>query len=652
MSKRSCIGAGLAAFAAAALGQPLWAQCVVTPGPGAIPQNDACGSSELGYVDPNGGCNFEGNPTQFLGLLGPGSDLQAFGTVGLFTNADGATSRDLDWFSYEIASPGTVSLSVTNLKSGDNVPIVVFMTNGMGCGDDLVAPVAFETTLCPAEFSLVLPEGQHRIIISVPFGDLGTTCDVQYRATLSYSPGLFPQCGAAGTGSCAEESSQGGCDNFACCEALCAFEPACCAISWDAFCVDLALSGKIEGCDYFVYQCDSGPFAPANNCPTEATVVQSGDEVAFDTTNATTVGPAQPQCGADGAQDQIGQDVWFRFDVPADAPSPALLRASTCNTANFDTRIAAYDIGDGVFDPNELPALFVACNDDGTGCANFTSILEVQVEAGVSYLIRLGGFLAEFGSGTISFEFIPPIPVQVCDAPGANPIASNPDDGIASGGVACAAAGITTANTYARVFTQAQLGGAYSFSCVDFGFTNSGSYLEGEIAVWIAPNAGTPSINTVALVQSFPVGLYGGPNSIVTVTGEPLCIELTGTQALVVTLSIPASSDGFASFAGSTVSSSPTYLFSAACGINDFVDLASLGAFPQQWYVQLSGNIGCDSPTECVGDLNADDVVNGADLGLLLGAWGTADPVADINGDGTVNGADLGLLLGAWGACP
>jgi len=68
--------------------------------------------------------------------------------------------------------------------------------------------------------------------------------------------------------------------------------------------------------------------------------------------------------------------------------------------------------------------------------------------------------------------------------------------------------------------------------------------------------------------------------------------------------------------------------------------------------VQLSGNIGCDSPTECVGDLNADDVVNGADLGLLLGAWGTADPVADINGDGTVNGADLGLLLGAWGACP
>ena len=47
-------------------------------------------------------------------------------------------------------------------------------------------------------------------------------------------------------------------------------------------------------------------------------------------------------------------------------------------------------------------------------------------------------------------------------------------------------------------------------------------------------------------------------------------------------------------------------------------------------------------------DLNGDGQVNGADLGLLLGAWGT--PAADLNGDGTTDGADLGLLLGAWGA--
>ncbi|MFO0872548.1 MAG: hypothetical protein U0575_01065 [Phycisphaerales bacterium] len=45
-------------------------------------------------------------------------------------------------------------------------------------------------------------------------------------------------------------------------------------------------------------------------------------------------------------------------------------------------------------------------------------------------------------------------------------------------------------------------------------------------------------------------------------------------------------------------------------------------------------------------DLNGDGVVNGADLGLLLGAWGTAG--ADLNGDGVTDGGDLGSLLAVW----
>jgi hypothetical protein len=50
------------------------------------------------------------------------------------------------------------------------------------------------------------------------------------------------------------------------------------------------------------------------------------------------------------------------------------------------------------------------------------------------------------------------------------------------------------------------------------------------------------------------------------------------------------------------------------------------------------------------GDITGDGVVNGADLGVLLGQWGTSGngTGADINGDGTVNGADLGALLGEW----
>ncbi|MEN9641776.1 MAG: hypothetical protein RIR77_965 [Planctomycetota bacterium] len=52
----------------------------------------------------------------------------------------------------------------------------------------------------------------------------------------------------------------------------------------------------------------------------------------------------------------------------------------------------------------------------------------------------------------------------------------------------------------------------------------------------------------------------------------------------------------------------------------------------------------------CLGDLNADRTVTGADLGILLGQWGQTGS-GDLNGDGIVGGADLGLLLGVWGAC-
>lgn len=51
---------------------------------------------------------------------------------------------------------------------------------------------------------------------------------------------------------------------------------------------------------------------------------------------------------------------------------------------------------------------------------------------------------------------------------------------------------------------------------------------------------------------------------------------------------------------------------------------------------------------ELIGDLNGDGNVDGADLTILLGEWGTDDVIADLDGDGIVSGADLTLLLGYW----
>jgi len=55
----------------------------------------------------------------------------------------------------------------------------------------------------------------------------------------------------------------------------------------------------------------------------------------------------------------------------------------------------------------------------------------------------------------------------------------------------------------------------------------------------------------------------------------------------------------------------------------------------------------------CPEDLNNDGTIDTADLGLLIGQFGTAGPEADLNGDGVVDTADLGLLIGQFGAtCP
>jgi len=58
-------------------------------------------------------------------------------------------------------------------------------------------------------------------------------------------------------------------------------------------------------------------------------------------------------------------------------------------------------------------------------------------------------------------------------------------------------------------------------------------------------------------------------------------------------------------------------------------------------------------PGMCAGDANNDNMVNGADLSVLLAQFGLMvlppGMGADLNADGVVNGADLSILLAQWG---
>ena len=79
---------------------------------------------------------------------------------------------------------------------------------------------------------------------------------------------------------------------------------------------------------------------------------------------------------------------------------------------------------------------------------------------------------------------------------------------------------------------------------------------------------------------------------------------------------------------------------------NQFDDKGVASA-TRSFIIEFVGNA-----SECDADFNGDGEVNGADFGILLGAWGACSGCPqDLNGDGQVTGPDVGLLLAKWGVC-
>jgi hypothetical protein len=90
----------------------------------------------------------------------------------------------------------------------------------------------------------------------------------------------------------------------------------------------------------------------------------------------------------------------------------------------------------------------------------------------------------------------------------------------------------------------------------------------------------------------------------------------------------------------------PGYPDGDDCNANGFPDACDVldgGSF------DVNNNLVPDE-CECIGDLDDNGVVDGADLALVLGNWGSPG-IGDVNNDGTTDGADISLVLGAWGSC-
>ena len=146
---------------------------------------------------------------------------------------------------------------------------------------------------------------------------------------------------------------------------------------------------------------------PANNDCANAIDVTLGTHD-FTTEQSTTDGPDHPNCpGYSFGDDQCHNDIWYTITAPSDA----FIEFSTCDSINYDSRLAVYAPG------SACPPLtddLIACNDDGAGCYQFSSSLTFPCEAGQTYLLRIGGYASgDLGSGSFSLtEIIPPDPPE------------------------------------------------------------------------------------------------------------------------------------------------------------------------------------------------------------------------------------------------
>lgn len=123
---------------------------------------------------------------------------------------------------------------------------------------------------------------------------------------------------------------------------------------------------------------------PANDECDNATQVFCG-EVALGTTLGATLDGA-PDCGTT----VNSPGVWYSFTGTGDN-----ITVSTCNNANFDTKISIYTDGCGFF-------TCVGGNDDGAGCIGNTSEVSFNSSLGNQYLILVHGYNGQTGDFTLA----------------------------------------------------------------------------------------------------------------------------------------------------------------------------------------------------------------------------------------------------------
>jgi hypothetical protein len=206
----------------------------------------------------------------------------------------------------------------------------------------------------------------------------------------------FPDCG----GECVptEPDAELSCDDFQdndcdgdfdCADSDCSEDPACLCVPDPAG--EICDNGIDDDCDGLIDcadpDCDLDPVCvppgtPENDLCEDAIALECGTTV-----SGTTVDATFDDAGFCGTSN-TAPGVWYSVN----APDNTLVTASTCNQADYDTKLSVYSGECGGLD-------CIAGNDDTVGCSGFTTELSWSSDGSENLLLVHG-----FGSATGNFD--------------------------------------------------------------------------------------------------------------------------------------------------------------------------------------------------------------------------------------------------------
>jgi len=493
-----------------------------------------------------------------------------------------------------------------------------------------------------------------------------TCCDLQWDASCVQRALLL--CGGEGScgasGPCDQVHPEPGCADAECCEIVCSQDPHCCTQAWDFACVAAANCYCAGGCNVI---------CPANGLQESEPCGQKKNDPCYNpggTVSGQFIFPGIPLCARlFVSQPQGGGPIDADVDVfvaqlgsEGTGDITATLKFQSKHLA-WAALVPAPPIGS--CNPLTMAVTHVSSYNTLVGTST------VCIPAGKYWVVASAGVFPTIGQSptfpcaeglcliTISFTpgCVDPCddPNQSCFMPHSLPGCGDPEDCCEQVCAAdpyccqvewdnsCAAQASSLCNAPAppndlcenaievsagttsfTTFLATARGPALPLECDEgdgLSFTND---------VWFrySPSRAGPVMISTCGSATFDtrLALYTGacedPLLIACDDNDPKCLE-----------------SGFSS----------TLELDLACGVSYLIRVG--GKYGVDGVGELliaeQGKVACCDP-----DFNRDGVVDGDDLGTLLGQWGACPGCdADFNDDGTVDGDDLGSMLGFWGPC-